>query len=290
MIWSEEAEKAVGRVPFFVRKRVRQLVEKEAAQSGSSQVLMKHVQACRERFMSGKGIDIKGHQIETCFGAGGCENRAVESTGLIEELERLFSERNVGGFLGRTVQGGLKMHHVFRVSVADCPNACSRPQIVDIGIIGACRPGISEESCTGCGGCTAVCREGAIQLQGQEAESDCSVLSGKDGKEIACSASEPPLFDYDKCVQCGKCSTVCSSGAIEQQKKGYRILLGGKLGRHPQLGRELDGIFTEREVLAIVDCCLDVYFANSTAGERFGAVLNRIGYDAIIGAGREVTA
>ncbi len=266
MIWSEEAEKAVERVPFFVRKRVRKQVEKEAEQSGSSRVSIVHVRACRERFMSGKGIDIKGHQIETCFGAGGCENRAVESAGLVEDLERLFAKRDVGGFLGRTVRSGLKMHHVFRVSVSDCPNACSRPQIVDIGIIGACRPGVSDESCTGCGACTAVCREDAIRLPGREAKDSCS---------------ESPLFDYDKCVQCGKCTRVCPSGAIRQRAEGYRILVGGKLGRHPQLGRELDGIFTEKEVLAVVNYCLDIYFANSTAGERFGAVLNRIGYDSI---------
>ena len=32
------------------------------------------------------------------------------------------------------------MHHEFRVSLSACPNACSRPQIVDIGLIGAVTP------------------------------------------------------------------------------------------------------------------------------------------------------
>ena len=89
----------------------------------------------------------------------------------------------------------------------------------------------------------------------------------------------PPKSTASKCVMCGKCVSACPSGAMEEAEKGWRIMVGGKLGRHPQLGKELEGIHSKEEVLAIVERCLDVYFAHNIAGERFGAILNRIGYD-----------
>ncbi len=58
-------------------------------------------------------------------------------------------------------------------------------------------------------------------------------------------------------------------------------MVGGRLGRHPQLGRELKGVYSKEEVLAVVKRCLDIYFAHNIAGERFGAILNRAGYDLI---------
>jgi dissimilatory sulfite reductase (desulfoviridin) alpha/beta subunit len=259
MVWSEEAENAVARVPFFVRKRVRKEVESEASRRGSNQVSLDHVNACRARFLSGKDMQIKGFQIETCFGSGGCENRAMASNQLVDGLEKLLGRRNFADFLKKQVQGQVKFHHELRISVSDCPNACSRPQIVDIGIIGACRPGVSDEQCAGCGACTDACREGAISLV--------------DG-------AEAPILDAGKCVACGKCLDACPSGTLVEEVKGWRILLGGKLGRHPQLGRELEGIYSAEQVLAIVERCLDLYFTHNIAGERLGTILNRIGYPA----------
>ncbi|MGA2402331.1 MAG: 4Fe-4S dicluster domain-containing protein [Syntrophobacteraceae bacterium] len=260
MIWTEEAEKAVGRVPFFARGKVRREVEKEASGQGSSRVLLRHVRDCREKFWSEKAFEPGGFQVETCFGSGGCENRAIESEALVDELERLLVRRNIAGFLKERVIGPLKMHHEFRICVSECPNACSRPQIADVGIIGALRPGASDESCTGCGACASSCIETAIRVE---------------------PGANAPAIDSDKCVTCGKCVSACPSGAMGEAEKGWRIMVGGRLGRHPQLGRELEGIHSKEEVLAIVERCLDIYFAQNIAGERFGTILNRVGYDLI---------
>jgi len=51
------------------------------------------------------------------------------------------------------------------------------------------------------------------------------------------------------------------------------VQLGGKLGRHPQLAKELPGIYSENQVLQIVKDCLVFYRKNSTHGERFGQIL-----------------
>jgi len=266
MIWDEDAEKAVADVPFFVRGKVRRQVEKEASEKGSRRVLLKHVQACRQKFLSGRAMESKGFRIETCFGSGACENRAVASEALVHELEKMLLSRNIAGFLKDRVIGPLKIHHEFSICVSDCPNACSRPQIADVGIIGAVRPRIMEEFCTGCGACSSSCIESAIRAEG-----------GDGGRK----RSAPPAIDANKCVMCGNCVSACPSGAMEKAEKGWRIMTGGKLGRHPQLGRELGGIYSQEGVMAAVDRCLDIYFAHNIGGERLGVILNRVKFDPV---------
>jgi anaerobic sulfite reductase subunit C len=261
MIWTEEAEKAVSKVPFFVRKRVRKHVEDEAEQRGAGKVLLEHVHSCRQQFLEGKAMEVKGFQIETCFGAGGCENRVVESDQLVNDLEKLLSKRNFRDFLKGRVSGPLKIHHDFRISLSDCPNACSRPQIVDIGIIGARWPSLTDEPCSGCGACAEACGEKAIDF---ERETGIREL------------------DAETCLKCGKCLDVCPTGTLLENGKGWRIMVGGKLGRHPQLGKELKGIHVQEYVLTLVERCLDVYFRYNEAGERFGVILNRVGYELLL--------
>jgi anaerobic sulfite reductase subunit C len=255
MKWTKEAEDAISRVPFFVRKRVKKRVEEEAARSHSHEVRMEHVEVCQRRFINNMEEEVRGYQIEQCFGGNGCPNRAVQHDDLIQRLEKLLESKNLKGFLKGKVKGPLKMHHEFRVSVSDCPNACSRPQIVDLGLIGALRPAPGEGACTECGVCVEICREGAIVL-GEGAGA--------------------PSIDLEKCLFCGQCIRVCPAEALQGSEAGYRILVGGKLGRHPQLGRELEGIFSPEETMKVVETCLETYVKHNEAGERFGDVLRHL--------------
>jgi anaerobic sulfite reductase subunit C len=256
MKWTEEAEKAVSRVPFFVRKRVRRKVEEEAERRGSRLVTIEHLRDCQKRFLKSMADEVKGYQVETCFGPGGCPNRAVKDDDLAEELERLLRDKNLRDFLLSRVKGPLKMHHEFGISVSDCPNACSRPQIADLGLIGAVSPNVSEEPCTQCGACQDVCKENAIEF------SDDSVS---------------PTVNRERCVSCGQCILACSNGTLVEGKSGRRILLGGKLGRHPQLAVELEGTYFRDEAMHIVRKCLRHYMENCSEGERFAEILNRTG-------------
>ena len=78
-------------------------------------------------------------------------------------------------------------------------------------------------------------------------------------------------------MRCGSCCRVCLSGTLQVGRRGWRILLGGKLGRHPRLGAELGGIFSREGVLAAADCCIGYYLRNARAGERLGDLLQRVG-------------
>ena len=87
MKWSKPAQDALSRVPFFVRKRVRKRVEEEAVRSGSDEVEPKHMETCRRRFLQNMENEVKGYQVETCFGPSGCPNRAVTDENLAKDLE-----------------------------------------------------------------------------------------------------------------------------------------------------------------------------------------------------------
>ncbi len=256
MKWTTQAEQAVSRVPFFVRRRVKKRAEEEAVQNRALEVTLEHVRSCQQKFLKNMDSEVKGYRVETCFGPNGCPNRAVADDDLAGDLERIASQRNLRAFLKERVQGPLKMHHEFRISVSDCPNACSRPQIVDIGLIGASLPRLSQEECSRCEACVQVCKEDAVSLP-EEAPA--------------------PVIDYHRCVACGRCISVCPTATLQEDVKGYRILVGGKLGRHPQLGTEIDGVYSKEDALKVVEKCLDHYMSQNRHGERFGEILNRTG-------------
>jgi anaerobic sulfite reductase subunit C len=254
MKWSQEAEEAVSRIPFFVRKRVKRRVEEEALRWGAKEVNIDHVRTCQKRFLNRMEDEVKGYAVETCFGPSGCPNRVVVGDQLAARLETFLAGKDLKSFLKKRVKGPLKIHHEFRLSVSDCPNACSRPQIADVGLIGACLPEITGEACSECGVCTASCRESAVVL-----------LGGR------------PVIDVSKCLFCVQCVRACPTGTLREGKSGYRILVGGKLGRHPRLATELPEIHSPEETLKIVDRCIDVFQEQCVSGERFGEILERMG-------------
>ena len=73
----------------------------------------------------------------------------------------------------------------------------------------------------------------------------------------------------------------CPTGTIAEGSKGYRVQLGGKLGRHPRLAQELPGIYSEEQVVQIVKESLRFYKKNSHNGERFGQILTPDDFDRI---------
>lgn len=255
MKWSKEAEEAVSRVPFFVRKRVKKKVEEEAERTASPFVTLQHVQDSKKRFLKDMDQEVKGFQVETCFGVSECPNRAVECPGIDLTLEEELQKRDLRTFLKGRVQGPLKMHHDFRVSLSCCPNACSRPQIVDFGLVGARRPKVTEEPCSQCGACIEACKEEAIHLE---------------------DSADGPTIDFGKCLSCGQCITTCPTGTLKEDYQGFRVLVGGKLGRHPQLGKELGRIYSREEMIRLLNEYLDLYQAKNQHGERLSEILNRL--------------
>ena len=263
MRWSPEAEAAVKKVPFFVRKKVRARVEEETRAAGNRIVSLAHVKAAQARFLKKMSADIKGYQVDTCFAAAGCPNRLIPSDHLLDRVENLLTRADLLSFLKKRVRGELKYHHEFRITFAECPNACSQPQIKDIGIIGACRPQLTNTDCDLCESCVAACPDGCI---------------------VTNEAKDRPRLNHEGCMSCGKCIAACPSGTITEKERGYRVQLGGKLGRHPRLAMELPGIYSDEQVLEIIKYCIRLYKKRSTGGERFAEIFKPVDVPDLISA------
>lgn len=260
MEWSREAEELIKRVPFFVRKKVRKGVEQEAELAGHSLVTPQDLRRAQKRYLNRMEEEVRGHRLETCFGAGGCPNRAVKSEQLVERLEAVLREAGLLAFLKQHVDGPLRHHHELGIALADCPNACSRPQIQGIGLIGARFPEKSPEPCSECGACVEACKEDALVIGG---------------------LPPGPSIDPAACLGCGSCIDACPTGTLGEGLKGWRVLLGGKLGRHPRLAEELPGLYSEEEVQVLVQKALDLYKARARASERFSDLYARLGKEAL---------
>jgi dissimilatory sulfite reductase (desulfoviridin) alpha/beta subunit len=252
MKWSSDAEAALKKVPFFVRSKVRKTIELQVGEKNKKQVTLADVQKAQKRFLNRMAEDIRGYQADTCFGPSGCPYRAVACDSLMRQVEERLAEADLLGFLKQTVGDQLKYHHEFRVSAAECPNACSQPQIRDMGIIGAVVPVITDEVCTGCAACVSVCPDSAVTI-----DHDRGI----------------PVINSAACLMCGRCITACPAGTIRAGQKGFRVQLGGRLGRHPRLGMELPAILSEAQVLEVLDNALCFYKARSRKGARFSRLL-----------------
>jgi len=258
MKWAPDAEDAIKKIPFFVRKRVRQQVESDVKNDGKNVVTLGDVKATKARYLSKMSSMLKGYQIDTCFGSEGCPNRINTSERILDRIEELLKNEDLLSFLKIKVKGELKLHHELRVTFSDCPNACSQPQIKDIGIIGACAPLILDKECTLCNSCVDICVEGAITHK---------------------YSPNKPVIIPAQCLKCGKCLEVCPTGTIAESKKGFRVQLGGKLGRHPRLASELPGVYSEDEVLEIVKKCINFYKEKNRNGERFAELFKDSDFD-----------
>ena len=257
MTWDNEAEKTLRRVPFFVRTKVRKKVEEEVAAAGRNRVTKTDLEESKRNHLKRLSKGVKGYSVEACFGSSGCQNAVVTSADLVSNLENLLEKADLLSFLRSQLGDHVKLHHQLRVTLADCPNACSQPQIKDIGIIGQAQVSCEPEECTACGECEAVCQESAIILD--------------DGFLVS--------IEEDLCVECGACAWVCPSSAISTTANNYRILVGGKLGRHPQLARDLTSNLDAEQVLDLVGGIVDFFKVNANPGERLGALVNRVGWE-----------
>lgn len=90
-------------------------------------------------------------------------------------------------------------------------------------------------------------------------------------------AIDPLFIDATLCLGCAAC-TICSFGAIQAAPKSYRVLLGGKLGRHPRLAHEL-GRFDLPNALIVLRKTLDLFMANHRPGMRLGDLILELGQD-----------
>ncbi|MDW7777150.1 MAG: 4Fe-4S binding protein [Methanosarcinales archaeon] len=146
--------------------------------------------------------------------------------------------------------------HKFKISITGCPASCAKPQENDFGAIGGVEPKWLEEECIGCGLCQEICRKDAIIVE--------------DGVVT---------FDREKCDLCGDCISSCPTDAWIIEKTGYTLLIGGKIGRFPQLGTQFVELVDEVQLFEILDKTIRFFKDSAQKGERIGDTVARVGIE-----------
>ncbi len=72
----------------------------------------------------------------------------------------------------------------------------------------------------------------------------------------------------DRCLGCADCARICAHGALETSAVGYRVLAGGKLGRHPRLAAELLLAYALDDVVAALAQFLSQRMQLGQPGQR----------------------
>ena len=193
--------------------------------------------------------------IETCHNElSNCPNVLIPTAEWKRAVLKWAEEADISKRLQMRVSGNkILYHHRIRISVSGCPNCCSKPQIADFGIVGYVSPAVNTDTCTVCGACRDVCPDTAITVK-----------------------NAPPLFDRDKCLGCVKCREICQNGSIVLLDQGVRLLVGGKLGRHPRLAQVVAEFDDFEVVVHKIGQIIEEYIECADSDERFADFWIRI--------------
>ena len=192
--------------------------------------------------------------VAGCNESGTCPNSLGRAEGLRRLMDSLLEEEGLAAWIAGMLPEPALARHAFRAAVAECPNACSQPQIKDFGVIQRSLPGRGDGVCDNCGLCVKACRESGITLDGKG-----------------------PAINFELCLRCGACVKVCPAGALREEKKGFLVYMGGRLGRHPRLGLKAIELTDEEGVLKALRAVIKAYIREGRPGERFGDLAGRLG-------------
>ena len=145
------------------------------------------------------GTGSKVRPVVSCKGTT-CQYGLYDTYALSEEIHHRF-------FKG---YANVSLPHKFKIALGGCPNNCVKPNLNDLGIIGARAPGYDPSKCRGCKKC--------------QLEAACPIKAARlvDGKLA---------IDPEACNSCGRCVTKCPFHCNDQDVYGWRIFVGGPLGQ-----------------------------------------------------------
>lgn len=265
--WQEPAKQALSKVPIFVRPLVRRKVEDRVKSRGGLEVTLTDIKEAEAKFRAvtaGKSEDELKSQLpaknqpgvemvvaEACRSQlSGCPNSLIDAMAWRKAVLDWVETEGISERLRERVQGNkVLFHHKLRISIAGCPNGCSRPQIADMALVGFVRPSLdNEDCCLGCAQCAQDCPDNAIIM-----------------------AQDLPNFDMNLCQGCKSCFEACPEDCISISDPMARVLMGGKLGRHPHLAVVVAEVEDPAQAIALMFQEVESFLAQARPKERFAA-------------------
>lgn len=194
------------------------------------------------------GTGSKVRPVVSCKGTT-CQYGLYDTYEISEKIHQRF-------FKG---YNNVALPHKFKIALGGCPNNCVKPNLNDLGIIGAKVPQYDESKCRGCKKCRI------------EANCPIHAASMVDGKL---------KIDANLCNNCGRCISKCPFHCADEGTYGWKIYVGGRWGKKVAQGQMLNKIFTdEKEVMDTVEKAILLFRSEGISGERFADTINRIGFE-----------
>lgn len=264
--WDSDATAALAKVPFLVRPLARRKVEERVAAQGRQRVLLSDFAEAEARFRAVVGgrseQELQGllpqdnrpgvslTVLEACRSElSGCPNRLIDVEAWRQALQEWLDGDQVSERLrGRVSDPQVLYHHKLRLAVAGCPNGCSRPQIADLALVGCVRPEFYLDHCQGCGACARDCPDQAITM-----------------------VDDRPVWHQAACQGCLACSKACPMECIVTSAPEARLLMGGKLGRHPHLASVVGQAAEPAQAVGACQAVVEDYLNTANSDERFAA-------------------
>lgn len=266
VIWDSEAAQALSNVPLLVRALARRKVEERVLAQGRQRVLLSDFTEAQARFQSVMGGRSEAQAqellpqknrpgasltvLEACHGQlSDCPHRLIDVEAWRQTVEKWLERNQVGERLrARVNDEQVLFHHKLRLAISGCANGCARPQIANLALVGTLRPEFYLDHCQGCGGCARLCPDKAIKM-----------------------IDDRPVWDERACQGCLACQQACPTECILASGSAARVLMGGKLGRHPHLAATVGTAARPELAVEQFKTALDDFLDQAGPEERFAA-------------------
>jgi dissimilatory sulfite reductase (desulfoviridin) alpha/beta subunit len=87
------------------------------------------------------------------------------------------------------------------------------------------------------------------------------------------------VLNPDKCVQCGVCVSSCPFDLLKADDRHYLILVGGRRGRHPRIGRELLTLENEDLVIHVIEKIVNWVYRRAWSGRLLSEQLDDLQFE-----------
>lgn len=178
--------------------------------------------------------------IVSCPGQDVCPNGVVNTQEMARQVDQAFFGRDVPA--------------KFKIAIAGCYNACTKPRENDIGLQGVVYPQLVAERCSLCGLCQSICPGGAIKI-----------------------VNDMVTIDRQRCHGDGACIASCPTNAWVAESWSFVLYAGGKMGHQPRLGEKLLDFVPGDEVIPVIDSVLKVFISKRQDQERLADTMARLG-------------
>ncbi|GEM_PF-3861723 len=243
----EKTKKAYyGRVPEEVR------LQEFRKRAGANEAELRKRSEMAAREILKRDIDL--FTVNACRAEPA--DRNFDPWDLKPEIERKLRELNLTQIITDKLplKRPISNHHKFIVSLAGCANGCVTPEARAFGLSGVMKPKVTDRECSECYLCVDGCKQNAIILR-----------KGR------------PEINFNACDYCGQCIKVCPKKVYEPEQIGYRVFVGGRLGRFHQPGFALFRITDKETMMRALEAVVTLYRDEARGEESIADLIKRLG-------------